>query len=170
MFITPSEISRQTHDNYSKTLAANAVIMYSMVCDKLCTYPWSVLPIAHQFYGKHAHVRAHTNAHIQEHKGTCPTHVCCGNLPFCHAQPLCLPFSLLRHLRHVSLNPDLVAFFRVLKGWMKATSKLRPPHQSADRPPLRMRGWFLRDNAAMPPAYRVRVHNCASFVDISRSV
>ena len=33
-----------------------------------------------------------------------------------YAQPLCLPFSLLRHLWHVSLNPDLVAFFfRVLK-------------------------------------------------------
>ena len=28
-----------------------------------------------------------------------------------YAQPLCLPFSLLRHLWHVSLNPDLFAFF-----------------------------------------------------------
>ena len=24
----------------------------------------------------------------------------------------------------------------------------------------------LRDNAAMPPAYRVKVHNCVSFVDV----
>ena len=27
-------------------------------------------------------------------------------------------------------------------------------------------GVFLRDNAAMPPAYRVKVQKCASFVDI----
>ena len=49
-----------------------------------------------------------------------------------YAQPLCLPFSLLRHLSHVSLNPDLVAFFfteRVDGSNIKAptaTSKRRP--------------------------------------------
>ena len=43
-------------------------------------------------------------------------------------------------------------------------------HSSADLPLLRMRGWFLWDNAAIPPTFRVKVHNCASFVDISRSV
>ena len=29
---------------------------------------------------------------------------------------------------------------------------------------------FFRGNAAMQPAYLVKVHNCASFVDLSRSV
>ena len=43
-----------------------------------------------------------------------------------YAQPLCLPFSLLRHLWHVSLNPDLFAFFKYWKGGWKE-------HQSSDR-------------------------------------
>ena len=54
-----------------------------------------------------------------------------------YALLLCLPFSLLRHLSHVSLNPDLVAFFfffffsteRVDERNIKAptdTSKRRP--------------------------------------------
>ena len=42
---------------------------------------------------------------------------------------------------------------------MKGTSKLRPPHLSADRPLQRLRGCFLGDNAALPPAYRVKVEN-----------
>ena len=29
---------------------------------------------------------------------------------------------------------------------------------------------MVLDNAAMPPAYRVKVHNCANFVDVYRSV
>ena len=37
---------------------------------------------------------------------------------------------------------------------------------SADRPLQRLRGCFLGDNAAVPPAYRVKVEKCASFVDI----
>ena len=49
---------------------------------------------------------------------------------------------------------------------MKGTSKLRSLHLSADRPLQRLRGCFLEDNAAVPPAYRVKVQKCASFVDI----
>ena len=49
---------------------------------------------------------------------------------------------------------------------MKGTSKLRSRHLSADRPLQRLRGCFLEDNAAVPPAYRVKVQKCASFVDI----
>ena len=49
---------------------------------------------------------------------------------------------------------------------MKGTAKLRSPHLSADRPLQRLRGCFLGDNAAVPPAYRVKVQKCASFVDI----
>ena len=44
---------------------------------------------------------------------------------------------------------------------MKGTSKLRSPHLSADRPFQRLRGCFLGDNAAVPPAYRVKVQKCA---------
>ena len=40
---------------------------------------------------------------------------------------------------------------------MKGTSKLRSPHLSAYRPLQRLRGCFLGDNAAVPPAYRVKV-------------
>ena len=50
---------------------------------------------------------------------------------------------------------------------MKGTSKLPSRHLSADRPLQRLRGCFLGDNAAMPPAYRVKVQKCASFVDIN---
>ena len=49
---------------------------------------------------------------------------------------------------------------------MKVTSKLPSRHLSADRPLQRLRGCFLGDNAAVPPAYRVKVEKCASFVDI----
>ena len=49
---------------------------------------------------------------------------------------------------------------------MKGTSKLQPPHISADRPLQRLRGRFLKDNAAGLPAYRVKVQKCASFVDV----
>ena len=49
---------------------------------------------------------------------------------------------------------------------MKGTSKLPSRHLSADRPLQRLRGCFLGDNAAVPPAYRVKVQKCASFVDI----
>ena len=49
---------------------------------------------------------------------------------------------------------------------MKGTSKLQSRHLSADRPLQRLRGCFLGDNAAVPPAYRVKVEKCASFVDI----
>ena len=49
---------------------------------------------------------------------------------------------------------------------MKGTSKLPSRHLSADRPLQRLRGCFLGDNAAVPPAYRVKVEKCASFVDI----
>ena len=49
---------------------------------------------------------------------------------------------------------------------MKGTSKLRSRHLSADRPLQRLRGCFLEDNAAVPPAYRVKVQKCASSVDI----
>ena len=49
---------------------------------------------------------------------------------------------------------------------MKGTSKLRSRHLSANRPLQRLRGCFLGDNAAVPPAYRVKVQKCASFVDI----
>ena len=49
---------------------------------------------------------------------------------------------------------------------MKGTSKLRSRHLSDDRPLQRLRGCFLGDNAAVPPAYRVKVQKCASFVDI----
>ena len=45
---------------------------------------------------------------------------------------------------------------------MKGTSK----HLSADRPLQRLRGCFLGDNAAVPPAYWVKVEKCASSVDI----
>ena len=55
-------------------------------------------------------------------------------------------------------------FCKVLKEQMKAVSKLRRPHPSADWQLQRMHGWFLRDNAAMPLAYRVKLHNCACFV------
>ena len=47
---------------------------------------------------------------------------------------------------------------------MKATSKLRPPHPTADSPLLRMRGRFLGDKANMPLAYRVKVHKCAGLL------
>ena len=49
---------------------------------------------------------------------------------------------------------------------MKGTSKLQSRHLSADRPLQRLRGCFLGDNAAVPPAYRVKVEKCASSVDI----
>ena len=49
---------------------------------------------------------------------------------------------------------------------MKGTSKLPSRHLSADRPLQRLRGCFLGDNAPVPPAYRVKVQKCASFVDI----
>ena len=49
---------------------------------------------------------------------------------------------------------------------MKGTSKLQSRHLSADRPLQRWRGCFLGDNAAVPPAYRVKVEKCASSVDI----
>ena len=51
---------------------------------------------------------------------------------------------------------------------MKDTSKLRLRHLSADRPLQRLRGCFLGDNAAVPPAYRVKVQKCASFVDVCK--
>ena len=49
---------------------------------------------------------------------------------------------------------------------MNGTSKLPSRHLSADRPLQRLRGCFLGDNAAVPPAYRVKVQKCASLVDI----
>ena len=47
---------------------------------------------------------------------------------------------------------------------MKATSKLRAPHPTADSLLLRMRGRFLGDKPDMPVAYRVKVHKCAGLV------
>ena len=47
---------------------------------------------------------------------------------------------------------------------MKATSKLRPPHSTADSPLLKMRGRFLGGKADMPLAYRVKVHKYAGLV------
>ena len=47
---------------------------------------------------------------------------------------------------------------------MKATSKLRPPHPTADSPLLRMRGRFSGDKADMPLAYRVKVQKCAGLL------
>ena len=47
---------------------------------------------------------------------------------------------------------------------MKGTSKLQSRHLSADRPLQRLRGCFLGDNAAVPPAYRVKVEKCASLL------
>ena len=44
-----------------------------------------------------------------------------------YAQPLCLPFSLL--LWHVSLIPDLFAFFLTTERVWKQHQKLRPPHR-----------------------------------------
>ena len=49
---------------------------------------------------------------------------------------------------------------------MKGTSKPRLPHLRPAHPHLRVRGWFLSENAAMPPGQQVKVHKSASFVDI----
>ena len=49
---------------------------------------------------------------------------------------------------------------------MKGTSKPRLPHLRPTHPHLRVRGWFLLENAAMPPGQQVKVHKSASFVDI----
>ena len=49
---------------------------------------------------------------------------------------------------------------------MKGTSKPRLPHLRPVHPHLRVRGWFLSENAAMPPGQQVKVHKSASFVDI----
>ena len=49
---------------------------------------------------------------------------------------------------------------------MKGKSKSRLPHLRPAHPHLRVRGWFLSENAAMPPGKQVKVHKSASFVDI----
>ena len=49
---------------------------------------------------------------------------------------------------------------------MKGKSKPRLPHLRPAHPHLRVRGWFLSENAAMPPGQQVKVHKSASFVDI----
>ena len=49
---------------------------------------------------------------------------------------------------------------------MKGTSKSQLPHLRPAHPHLRVRGWFLSENAAMPPGQQVKVHKIASFVDI----
>ena len=49
---------------------------------------------------------------------------------------------------------------------MKGKSKPRLPHISPAQPHVRVRGWFLSENAAMPPGQQVKVHKSASFVDI----
>ena len=49
---------------------------------------------------------------------------------------------------------------------MKGKSKSRLPHLRPAHPHLRVRGWFLSENAAMPPGQQVKVHKSASFVDI----
>ena len=88
-----------------------------------------------------------------------------------YAQPLCLPFSLLRHLWHVSVNPDLFAFF--LEYWKGRWKQHQSTNCHIQVPTNHFWGYvddFLWDNAAMPPAYRDKVHNCARFVDVSRCV
>ena len=49
---------------------------------------------------------------------------------------------------------------------MKGKSKSRLPHLRPAHPHLRVRGWFLSENAAMPPGQQVKVHKSASFVEI----
>ena len=49
---------------------------------------------------------------------------------------------------------------------MKGKSKFRLPHLRPAHPHLRVPGWFLSENAAMPPGQQVKVHKSASFVDI----
>ena len=49
---------------------------------------------------------------------------------------------------------------------MKGRSKSRLPHLRPAHLHLRVRGWFLSENAAMPPGQQVKVHKSASFVDI----
>ena len=73
------------------------------------------------------------------------------------AQSLCLPFSLLRHLWHVSLNPNFFGFF--LEYWKGRWKQ----HQSSDRHIQVPTGhfWGCVGGFTMPPAYRVKVHNCA---------
>ena len=75
-----------------------------------------------------------------------------GRLSPC-AQPLELPASQASQSRHISLIPDFLCFFfKVLKGYMKATSKLRPPHPTADSSFLRMRGrfWEMKPTCRSP--------------------
>ena len=53
---------------------------------------------------------------------------------------------------------------------MKGKSKPRLPHLSPAQPHVRVHGWFLSENAAMPPGQQVKVHKSASFVDIWKCV
>ena len=76
-----------------------------------------------------------------------------------------------RVLHFSALVPDCVAFLflflflsteRIDERYIKAPIVASKCH----RPLQRLRGCFLGDNAAVPPAYRVKVQKCASFVDI----
>ena len=44
---------------------------------------------------------------------------------------------------------------------MKGKLKSRLPHLRPAHPHLRVRGWFLSENAAMPPGQQVKVHKSA---------
>ena len=96
-----------------------------------------------------------------------PAHARCGDLSSGrftdpHAQrpqPLCACISPCWDI--YDMSQSIRTFWLVFE---RVDEKLRSPHPSADWPLPRMRGWFLRDNAAIPPAYQVKVHNCASFV------
>ena len=102
-----------------------------------------------------------------------PAHTRRGDLCFCRFTDLptaSVPAFQPAEIFMTSCPTQSGPFFRVLKGQMKATPKLRLPHPRADWPLRRMLGRFLRDNADMPPAYWVKVHNCASFFDVSTSV
>ena len=75
--------------------------------------------------------------------------------------------TFMTHLTYSGLLLFFFFFFflsteRIDERYIKARSR----HLSADRPLQRLRGCFLEDNAAVPPAYRVKVQKCASFVDI----
>ena len=59
--------------------------------------------------------------------------------------------------------PDPLSLLGVGSGH---ETKLRLPHLRPAHPHLRVRGWFLSENAAMPPGQQVKVHKSASFVDI----
>ena len=75
-----------------------------------------------------------------------PTHSLCACLSACF-------YDMSHSFR------TFLLFFWLLKGY---ESNIKSSDRLIDWPLLRMRGWFLW---AMPPAYRVKVHKCASFLD-----